>query len=261
MRKNGNNGKDARPDPKPRKRPNLWQAYLAWNELVEMRKRHLLRISSIDAGKSNLDLQFENDFIEATALDKLINSYKKVMIFEGEKLGKVWEWAITIKGLKEGSLAAQLLAQIDDIGKFDTVSKLWSFSGYSVKDGKRIYAMPGSICPYNKRLKSIVYLIGQSFIYQQTPEYVDIYYQSKEEYRKIHPEKIVVDGKTKYNDGHIHAMAMRKMEKIFLQHVWVIWRESEGLPVTLPYAQAILGHEHYIEPIYDPLCKGKPIFP
>ena len=211
----------------------------------------------MEAGKSNLDLQFEKDFIEVTRIDYLINAYKKAMVMQGEQLDKTWEWITSIRGLKEGSLAAQLLAQIDDIGKFDTVSKLWSFSGYSVKDGHRIYSIPGEKCPFNKRLKSIVYLIGDQFIKQQTPIYVDMYYKFKAEYRKAHPEKIVTDGHTKYNDGHLHAMAMRKMEKIFLQHVWVIWRESEGLPVTLPYAQAILGHEHYIKPVYDPLCKNQ----
>jgi len=38
------------------------------------------------------------------------------------------------------------------------------------------------------------------------------------------------------------------MGKIFLAHLWVKWREFEGLPVSQPYVQAILGHTHIIEP-------------
>jgi len=63
MNYNGNKP-DARPDPKPRKHPQLWQSYLFWNELVEMRKRHTLRISSIEKGKSNMDAQLEREFME-----------------------------------------------------------------------------------------------------------------------------------------------------------------------------------------------------
>ena len=155
---------------------------------------------------------------------------------------------IKIKGLGEGGLNAQLLAQIDDIGKFDTVSKLWAFSGYSVKDGHRIYSMPGEKCPFNKHLKSVIWLIGDQFVKQRTPIYRDLYDKAKEEYRIQHPVKIIENGKTKYNNGHIDNMARRKTVKIFLQHLWVIWRNLEGLPVSEPYVKAILGHTNIIEP-------------
>ena len=147
--------KDKRPDPKPRKNPQLWQSYLWWNELVEMRKRHLLRISSIEAGKSNLDAQFERDMIAALALDAHIESVKKSMINYGQALGPVWDWVTSIRGLGAGSLAAQVLAQIDDVGKFDTTSKLWRFAGWAVIDGKIDRCQKGEKSPYNRKLKSI----------------------------------------------------------------------------------------------------------
>ena len=79
--------KDRRPDPKPRKNPHLWQAYLNWQELVELRKRHLLRISSIEHGKSNMDAQFEYDYLEAMGIDTLVANNVKVMISAGRELG------------------------------------------------------------------------------------------------------------------------------------------------------------------------------
>jgi len=36
------------------------------------------------------------------------------------------------------------------------------------------------------------------------------------------------------------------MVKIFLQHLWVTWREIEGLPVSDPYSISIMGHAKYI---------------
>lgn len=238
---------DKRPDPKPRLHPHTWQAYLIWDELVKMRQRHELRKTSIEAGKSNLDAELERLFIEDMALDNHIKLMKKSMVAYGEtEFGAAWRFLTAVKGLGEGGLAAQLLAQIDDIGKFDTVSKLWRFAGYAVIDGKREYNTDGDKSHYNRRLKSIVYLIVEQFIRQQTPLYADIYYTEKARLRRLHPEAIKDNGHTQYNDGHLHAMAMRKTGKIFLQHLWVQWRTAEGLPVSEPYVQAILGHTNII---------------
>lgn len=238
--------KDKRPDPKPRKHPQLWQSYLWWDELVQMRKRHLLRISSIEAGKSNLDAQFEHDMLDRIGLDIAIKDTKKIMVSCGEDVGRIWDWLISIRGLKAGGLAAQLLAQFDDVSKFATVSKFWRFSGWAVIDGQIDRCKKGEKSPYNRRLKSICYLIVEQFIRQQTPAYVDIYYAEKERQRRLHPEAIQEDGKWKFNDGHLHHRAMRKTAKIFLQRLWVKWRESEGLSVSKPYVEAILGHTNII---------------
>ena len=247
MRNNGTKVEDARPDPKPRMRPHLWQAYLFWNELVEMRKRHNLRISSIERGKSNLDAALEQDFMDIMNLDKLIKLSKNTMVNFGEESApEVWNWITSIRGLGEGGLAAQLIAQIDDIGKFSNVSKLWRFAGLAVIDGKAERNQPGEKAHKNGRLRAVCYLISEQFIKQQTPLYADIYYQEKSRLRELHPEP---EGK-QYTDGHLHNMAMRKAVKIFLQHLWVIWREAEGLPITMPYAIDILQHADYVEPIY-----------
>ncbi len=50
--------------------------------------------------------------------------------------------------------------------------------------------------------------------------------------------------------GHVHMQAMRKMIKLFLSHLWLVWREAEGLPITEPYAYSVLGHtkHDYIGP-------------
>ncbi|MDP3985936.1 MAG: hypothetical protein Q8P77_00690, partial [Candidatus Veblenbacteria bacterium] len=50
------------------------------------------------------------------------------------------------------------------------------------------------------------------------------------------------------SEGHIHAMALRKMLKLFLSCLWQVWRQAEGLPLTEPYAKAKAGHPHVIDP-------------
>lgn len=56
--------------------------------------------------------------------------------------------------------------------------------------------------------------------------------------------------KVSMTNAHIYARAKRKTVKLFLAHLWQVWREIEGLPVTKPYANTILGHENFIKPPY-----------
>jgi hypothetical protein len=248
MNKNGR--PDARPDPKPRKHAALWQTYLQFDELIRMRTKHLNRISAVEKGKSNFDAQLEYDFLQLLQLDQVIKTVRKTMVNYASTTGAIWDWITSIRGLKEGSLAAGLLAQIDDISKFATVSKLWAFSGYKVVDGKADKGSKGEQgSGGNRRLKSIAYLIVDQFIKQQTNVYVDIYYDEKLRLRKKFPEKIKDEnGKWKYNDGHIHNMAMRKVAKIFLQHVWLVWRMAERLEISQPYIHDIGGHTNIVQP-------------
>lgn len=47
---------------------------------------------------------------------------------------------------------------------------------------------------------------------------------------------------------HVHRMAFRKMIKLFLSHLWEVWRTKEGLPVRPPYVFEHKGHTTLIDP-------------
>jgi ribosomal protein L37AE/L43A len=260
---------DKRPDPKPRKNSELWQAYLWWDEIMRMRQRHTLRLSSIDAGKSNLDGGTEEEFIGV--IEPLLKEAEKSLAAWGKTTGPIWDWLVGIKGIGKHT-AAKLLAQYDDVGKFDTVSKFWTFAGYGLRDGQIMRCVKGEKAPYNRRLKSELYLVAENFVRHQTPVYVDLYYAEKERQRRLHPEPVCREcggvgeqkgqswrcseckapgGKLSFTPAHIDSRAKRKVAKIFLSHLWVKWREYEDLPVTLPYAFAVMEHspEHYVEPV------------
>jgi hypothetical protein len=226
---------DARPDPKPRKYPQLWQSYLLWDELMKMRQRHNLRISSAERGKSQMDVVLEQNFIEHLGLDENLELARKTMINYGKATGEIWKWTTSIKGLGAGGEAAKLIAQVDDIARFDTIAKLWRFAGYGVIDGKAEKNQMGEKSHFNRNLKSICFCIADQFIRQQTPGYSDIYYAEKARLRIQHPEPVKEDNKNLYTDGHIHNRAWRKMIKQFLADFWLQWRVMEGLPVSRPY--------------------------
>jgi len=222
-----------------------------WDEIKKMRVRHEVRLSSIDKGKSTMDAELERIFLEETLgrpLDKTEDVLKKDLITLGKSVGVVWDWLTAFRGLGSGHIVAQLLAQIDDIGKFDTISKLWRFCGLAVIDGK---AEAKSSEHYNRRLKAL--LLGpqgvvDQFVMKRTFPYRDMYDERKVYEREKHPEPIKTNGKWKYNDGHIDMRARRYVAKRFLSHLWVKWREFDGLSVSQPYVQAILGHTQIDSP-------------
>lgn len=99
---------------------------------------------------------------------------------------------------------------------------------------------------YNWFLKSKILgeqgLIDQFILHRHGFAY-DKYVELKAHMRNKYPEKSKRDdGKWQHNDGHIHNMAKKELANMFLIHLWQKWRTLEGLPVTNPYVQAILGH-------------------
>lgn len=105
---------------------------------------------------------------------------------------------------------------------------------------------------YNDKFKVLCWKIGSSFVKQSAKNsgYRRLYDEIKIVERTKHPEEIVTDGKTSYNDGHIHNMTTRKVVKIFLSHVYTTWRALDGLPVIKPYESQVLNHS-IIEPFVD----------
>lgn len=134
-------------------------------------------------------------------------------------------------------LAAKTIAMIN-IERSPTISALWRYSGYGVKDGERERPVKGEKLHYNKRLKSTLYLIGESFLRTGSP-YRDVYDSAKAYYQAVKKDD------PDWPPIHIHRAAMRKMIKMFLSHVWLTWRQLEGLPISKPYVNDRLGHEHF----------------
>lgn len=164
----------------------------------------------------------------------------------------IWtEWLSKVKGIGK-LLAANLLYYYGYCEEFDTVSKLWAYSGWQVVDGHAPKRKHGEQMNWNIKAKTLGFKIGDSFIKQRSI-YRKIYDEAKTEYMKredLREEskctKCAGTGKTKGEDCknckgrgftimHMHRMAMRKMIKIFLEHYWVTARKLKGLPISDPY--------------------------
>lgn len=118
--------------------------------------------------------------------------------------------------------AGMLLSRVR-IDLAETVSCLWSFLGYAPpKDGEKYN--PGK----GKDFKSALYAaLSISLTRHASP------------YRKIYDTYKARELK--------HGAALQRTIKLWLSHLWSVWREWEGLPVTAPYANNHLGHDGFYD--------------
>lgn len=152
-----------------------------------------------------------------------------------------YNWLIRVRGIGPG-LAASLLAHID-IERAATISALWRYAGQAVVEGKAERRTAGVKLHYNNELKRICYLIGASMIRSSSP-YRAEYDEAKAYYDQARPD---------WTPAHKHNAARRKMIKLFLSHLWLVWRAAVGLPLSQPYAFQILNHSGWKSPrLYVP---------
>ena len=182
-----------------------------------------------------------------------------------------WPWLERVRGIGP-SLAARLLARLE-IDRAPTPSSFWSYCGLAtvaaevyrcaqcgyelslpsgrqlrpghrvpgsgqpcpgaltlVGDGVRRVAQPrptrGENAPYDREAKKLCYLIGISFV-RQGDAYKRYYNEQRARLDVAKPEWI---------PRRRHLTALRMTEKLFLAHLWLVWREQLGLPVTAPYS-------------------------
>lgn len=124
----------------------------------------------------------------------------------------IYDWLLSIKGISD-ILAGQLIAYIN-INKTPGIANLWSYTGLAPNQQRR----KKKDCHWNHKLKSVCYLISDSFIKQRTPKYRDIYDKEKE---KQIPICQALDKKGW--KGHADNRARRKAVKIFLKDLWIEW--------------------------------------
>lgn len=201
------------------------------------------RLSAIDRGDdpSNAD---QREVVERwlNNFDVLEQELNKD-IARAVKRFDIYDYVTAVHGIGPG-LAAKLVSMIN-IERSDTVSQLWRYAGYAVIDGEAEKKKKGEKMKYNARLKTVVFQIGSSFLKTGSP-YADVYYQNKEYY----------EANRDWTPLHCHLASMRKMGKLFLSHLWVVWRTIEGLDTREPYAHDKMGHST----LYMPQDFGWPDF-
>jgi len=196
----------------------------------------------------------------------ILKPYKKAEQAAIRQAGKkvatmpIWtQWLKDVRGVDK-NLAAQFVALIQPISDFDNVAKLWSYAGQAVKDGRAVRREAGTQARWSADLKQSCFKFGDCVVKVGGP-YRKVYDQYKARDKAKHPEpaplldakgkpKKTRDGETwmQYTPMHLHRRATRYVAKLFLSHLWQVWRELEGLPVRSPYPIEALGHTTILSP-------------
>jgi len=147
-----------------------------------------------------------------------------------------------------------------------TVSALWKYAGYATDDhGKADRRAKGEKLPFNMTLKvmctrlstallkaSAVGSKGPSaygqFYTKEYAKYVERFTREGKKVAKVSEIPKNVKPGEYVHSLHVHQMAVRKMIKLFLSHLWEVWRTAEGLPVRPPYSFEYQGHTTLIDP-------------
>jgi hypothetical protein len=218
----------------------------------------------------------EKDFEKALELEKEIeNEYERIIWREIKDFPIVRDWLIKVKGVGP-RISGLLVANLLPISRFPTVAKMWAYCGLHVIDGRAARRKVGEKANWSQELKITAWKAGKSFIkLKKGGPYADIYRSYKEylinrevvkngnviwtkklkdtKWYAVHipegmetPEKI--KEKPEWTLGRIDNMALRRSVKLFLAHLWQVWRVMEGLPIREPYAIEYLGHTTAIDP-------------
>ncbi|MEM2446286.1 MAG: hypothetical protein QW734_06480 [Candidatus Bathyarchaeia archaeon] len=177
-------------------------------------------------------------------IENLVWFHNRLYEMEKELQGRLDAWSRNHKLRKEflnyvkgigGVLASGIIAWLGEaILKAEHPSSIWKYCGlYPGSERKR-----GEKLPYNLKLKTFCWKIGQSFIKFRCFGR-RLYEKFKEETKQKHPD---------WSKLHIHNYARRKVVKAFLACLWKKWREMNNLPTPEPYAIAHLRHSDLITP-------------
>lgn len=171
------------------------------------------------------------------------------------------------------AMAAVLISYLDP-AKARHASSFWKFAGldvgpdgagrsrrkphlvertYTDRSGKEATRMGITYDPFLKT--KLTGVLGPSFLRSGSP-WRKVYddYKHRLETDPAREKLTVGDWKKRNNagddvsklwtPGRIHRASIRYMVKMFLADLWAKWRELEGLPVPVPYAEAKLGLKH-----------------
>jgi len=139
-----------------------------------------------------------------------------------------------------GPATGAYLITVLNPAKFETVSKMWKYTGLHVVDGKAPRRVAGKQVDWNPVARTMMWKLGENF------RMVGGFY--KYMYRKFYDESL--EKHKDWTKAHHLNHARRVTVKLFLSHWYVVGRVLQGLPVRKPYICEVRPHE-CIPPILD----------
>ncbi len=215
------------------KYPDLFYEYTE-DDKKFLRAKHLYKLrESIQKSRIQYSLKisayknfymFDNDII-----DKLSSIHKELLQkenyldrkFETIYFKKYIEIFNDIVGLG-GVTIAHIVSEIGDINRFSNEQAFLNYAfGYTKLN-------------YNHRLKTRLLMAVDSVIIHHNKFYTEFYHFYKECLKKKHPEKIVENGKTKYNPLHLTRLTKRRVAREIAKLIYKRLKKYSGVNNGIP---------------------------
>lgn len=134
-----------------------------------------------------------------------------------------------IEGMAHG-IAGRIIAGIGDIRQFKTDAKLKAYCGVHVlSDGRFPRRRGGTVANWNGDVRQALFLFGDQCVKRPRSKWGIYLRQMKANLRAKHPEPVIIDGKKRYTDGHIHKMAIWRTLTRFVEWLHREWWKLEGV--------------------------------
>jgi transposase len=137
-----------------------------------------------------------------------------------------------VKGIGD-VLNAGIIAWLEPISRFNSVSGLWSYAGLAPGQKRT----RGEKINYNARLKTLCWKIWQQWVKLPNSYGRKLYDEGKKHAAEAHPD---------WSKLHCHNWAGHRAVKIFIAAVWAEWRRQEHLPVSETY---VIAHEEHVDTV------------
>lgn len=217
----------------------------------------------------------EDDFKRALKYDeKAEQVYERIIARELRGLPVYEQWLSKLHGVGP-RLSGLFVGLIGNIERFATAGKLWAYAGLKVVDGRLVRRAKGVKLNACVELKNTCRKFADCQVKCGGP-YKELIDRHKEylRIRQIKAGAVVWEKAGKgenwqvayaaksteipptpkpgdlpeWTVGRINGIARWRAAKLFLSHLWEVWRELDGLPTRAPYAIEKLGHESVINP-------------
>jgi hypothetical protein len=125
-----------------------------------------------------------------------------------------------------GWLTAAQITSRCDIRRSHFYTQLLRYWGLGCDEkGRAEVKRPGRKLGYPPENKRQTFVIADSLMKARSP-YLQLYTMAKKRYDEKRP---------RWSNKHRVNAARRRMMHIFFQHLWVVWRDLEGLPINRPW--------------------------
>ena len=139
-----------------------------------------------------------------------------------------------------GPITAGCFIAMVDPERMVHASSLWKFCGLACRDdGTRDRKIAGQKLEYSQFMKSRMFVVGTGMLMGRKSPYVGLYHEE----RNVQESLIAARAENApENDFHAHLRAMRRMMKVFVTHVYEVYRLSNGLEISEPFPCTRDGH-------------------